>query len=81
MIKLIAALVIVGNLIFSSVVDAEVISCNATGNESANKFETQEVVKLRALNKAIKIATEQAKVDFKNKVIGTLFFYFLIYIQ
>lgn len=70
--KLIAALVVVGNLIFSSVVDAEIISYKTTGNDSENKFETQEVVKLRALDKAIKIATEQAKVDFKNKFSGEL---------
>jgi len=70
--KLIAALVIVGNLIFSSVVDAEIISYKTTGNDSENKFETQEVVKLRALDKAIKIATEQAKVEFKNKFGGEL---------
>ncbi len=70
--KLIAALVVVGNLIFSSVVDAEIISYKTTGNDSENKFETQEVVKLRALDKAIKIATEQAKVEFKNKFGGEL---------
>lgn len=70
--KLIAALVIVGNLIFSSVVDAEIKTYTATGNDFENKFETQEVVKLRALDKAIKIATEQAKVEFKNKFGGEL---------
>lgn len=57
---------VVGNLFFSSVADAEIKTYTATGNDSTNKFETQEVVKLRALDKAIKIAVAQAAVDFKK---------------
>ena len=64
--KFLMALLIIGNLFFFSIADAEIKTYTATGNDSTNKFETQEVVKLRALNKAIKIAVAQAAVDFKK---------------
>ena len=64
--KFLAALVIVGNLFFSSVVDAEVKIYSATGEEVASEFESEEIAKLRALDKAIELATKQTAVDFKN---------------
>ena len=67
--KFLAALVIVGNLFFSSTADAEIKNYSATGAEVATEFEPAEVVKLRALYKAINLATEQAAADFK-KVFG-----------
>lgn len=70
--KFFAVMLIVGNLFFFSIADAEIKTYTATGNDSINKFEAQEVVKLRALDKAIKIAAEQAEVDFKNKFGGEL---------
>ena len=64
--KFLAASLIVGNLFCLSVADAEIKTYTATADDSANKLEAQEVVKLRALDKAIKIAAKQAEVDFKN---------------
>ena len=64
--KFFMALILVGNLFFASIADAEIKIYTATGNDSPNKLESQEIVKLRALDKAIKLASEQAAVDFKN---------------
>ena len=58
--KFLAAALIVGNLFLSSTVDAEIKNYTATSEEVANKLETQEVVKLRALDKAIKLALTEA---------------------
>lgn len=63
--KFLAAL-IVGNLFFMPNADAEIKIYTATGEESASEFEAQEVVKLRALDKAIKLAAESAGADFKT---------------
>ena len=65
--KFLAATLIIGNLFCNSVADAEIKTYTATAGDSADKLETQEVVKLRALDKAIKIASKQAEADFKNK--------------
>ena len=70
--KFLAALLIVGNLFFASVADAEIKIYTATAEEVSSEFEPEEVTKLRALNKAIKLATTQAGVDFKNKFGGEL---------
>ena len=64
--KFFAALIIIGNLLFASVVDAEIKTYTATSEELASKLESEEIVKLRALNKAIKIASEQVAIDLKN---------------
>ena len=70
--KFFAALLIVGNLFFASTADAEIKIYTATADDTADKLEAQEVVKLRALDKAIKLAAEQAEVDFKNNFGGEL---------
>ena len=63
--KFLAAL-IVGNLLFMPDADAEVKIYTATGEESASELEVQEVVKLRALDKAINLAAQQAGNDLKT---------------
>ena len=64
--KFFAATLIVGNLFLSSTVDAEVKNFTATGEEFASELESQDVVKLRALDKAIKIALAEAGDYFKQ---------------
>lgn len=67
--KLIAALVIVGNLIFSSTADAEIKTFTATGEEFANKIESKDVIKLRALDDAIKNAIKLASDSLKTSTL------------
>ena len=59
--KFLAALLIVGNIFFASTVDAEVKSYSATAEEVASEFESEEAVKLRALNKAIKLGKRRLR--------------------
>ena len=56
-------------LIFSvaTSVNAEIKTYSATSEEILSEFDSDEVIKLRARNKAVKIAENQAVVDFKNK--------------
>ena len=67
-----ATLMIVGILFFASVADAEIRVYTATAEESASAFEPEEIVKLHALDKAIKLATEQASIDLKNNFANEL---------
>lgn len=60
--KLLAALLIVGNLFWLPPVDAEIKIYTAMGIDYGNEYETQEIVKLRARDKAIKNAVRQAGV-------------------
>ena len=55
--KFLAAL-IMGSLFFSTA-DAEIRTFKATGEDSATKIETQDVSKVRALDRAIKNALTQ----------------------
>ncbi|MBR3498871.1 MAG: tetratricopeptide repeat protein [Selenomonadaceae bacterium] len=64
--KILAAAVVVSNLIFSSAADAEVKVYTATAEDLTSAFESEEVGKLRALDKAIKLAATQAAADLKN---------------
>ena len=64
--KFFAAALIAGNLFFGTTADAQIKTYTATGEEISTEFESEEVMKLRARDKAIKLATEQAGVDFKN---------------
>ncbi len=73
--KLLAASLIVGTLTFApeicgvenfSVVRAEVKMYTAMGVDYGNEYESQEIVKLRARDKAIKNATKQAGVYLKT---------------
>ena len=61
--KFLAAL-IMGSLLFSTA-DAEIRTFRATGEDSATKIETQDVAKVRALDRAIKNALKQASETFK----------------
>ena len=61
--KFLAAL-IMGSLFFSTA-DAEIRTFKATGEDSATKIETQDVSKVRALDRAIKNALTQASETFK----------------
>ena len=63
--KFLAALMI-GSLFFATTADAEVRTFKATGEDSATKIESQEVVKVRALDRAIKNALAQAGETFKT---------------
>ncbi|MBR4642010.1 MAG: tetratricopeptide repeat protein [Selenomonadaceae bacterium] len=58
--KILAATLIIGSMFFSSIGNAEIKTYTATSEEVADKFEAQEVVKLRARDKAIKIALTEA---------------------
>lgn len=64
--KILAAAVVVSNLIFSSAADAEVKVYTATAEDLTSAFESEEVGKLRALDKAIQLAATQAATDLKN---------------
>ncbi len=64
--KILAAAVVVSNLIFSSAADAEVKVYTATAEDLTSAFESEDVGKLRALDKAIKLAATQAAADLKN---------------
>ena len=64
--KFLAAAVVVSNLFFSSAADAEVKVYTATAEDLTSAFESAEVGKLRALDRAIKLATTQAEADFKS---------------
>ncbi len=64
--KFLAATLIIGNLFFSSIGNAEIKTYTATSEEVADKFEAQEVVKLRARDKAIKIALTEASDYLKS---------------
>ena len=63
--KLLTASLIVGNLFLMPAVDAEVKLYTATSEDYASEIESQEVAKLRARDKAIRNATEQAGVYLK----------------
>lgn len=64
--KLLTASLIVGNLFLMPIVDAEVKLYTATSEDYASEIESQEVAKLRARDKAIRNATEQAGVYLKT---------------
>ena len=58
--KFLAASLIVGNLILMPISHAEITSYTANSEEIANQLESKDVVRLRAVDKAIKIASKQA---------------------
>lgn len=69
--KFLAAAVLVVNLFFFSTADAQIKTFSATAEEIFSEFETEEVIKLRTRDKAIKIASASAKDDFK-KIFGNV---------
>lgn len=64
--KLLAASLIVGNIFCLPVADAEVKTYTAMGVDYGNEIESQDMVKLRARDKAIKNAVKQAGVYLKS---------------
>ena len=64
--KLLAASLIVGNLFCLPIAEAEFKTYTAMGVDYGNELESQEIVKLRARDKAIKNAVKQAGVYLKT---------------
>ena len=64
--KILAAAVVVSNLIFSSAADAEVKVYTATAEDLTSAFESEEVGKLRATDRATFLAANMAAADFKS---------------
>ncbi len=64
--KILAASLVVGNLFFLPIVDAEIKTYSAMGVDYGNELESQDIVKLRARDKAIKNAVKQAGVYLKS---------------
>ena len=64
--KILAAALVAGNLFCLPIVDAEIKTYTAMGVDYGNEFESQEIVKLRARDKAIKNAVKQAGVYLKS---------------
>lgn len=63
--KFLTASLIVGSLFFAKFADAEIKLYTATGEDYAGEIESQDVVKLRARDKAIKIALNEASDHLK----------------
>ena len=64
--KILAASLVVGNLFFLPIVNAEIKTYSAMGVDYGNELESQDIVKLRARDKAIKNAVKQAGVYLKS---------------
>ncbi|MBQ3434752.1 MAG: hypothetical protein IJG24_06895 [Selenomonadaceae bacterium] len=64
--KLLAASLIVGNLFCLPIAEAEFKTYTAMGVDYGNELESQDMVKLRARDKAIKNAVKQAGVYLKT---------------
>ncbi|MBE8950472.1 MAG: tetratricopeptide repeat protein [Quinella sp. 3Q1] len=64
--KILAASLIVGNLFCLPIADAEFKTYTAMGVDYGNELESQDIVKLRARDKAIKNAVKQAGVYLKS---------------
>lgn len=64
--KLLAASLIVGNLFYLPIAEAEFKTYTAMGVDYGNELESQDMVKLRARDKAIKNAVKQAGVYLKT---------------
>lgn len=64
--KFLAAAVVVANLISCAAAEAEVKVYTATAEDLTSAFESEEVGKLRATDRAIQLAANQAAADFKS---------------
>ena len=64
--KLLAASLVAGSLFLVPVVDAEIKMYTAMGVDYGNEYESPDIVKLRARDKAIKNAVKQAGVYLKT---------------